>query len=421
MGILDRLGYIRTEAAQRIWGSTVGKNDAPTYVNEFIMGQYWFHDMVESQSKIIRMNPYAWAVTIGLAQSVFEDGFKFVDPEDDEKEIMQDTLKQLQEMEHIKWFGLALGGERGHGHTWLYVGTEELSVDTTVERARVLNLDVFTPEYATVTEWDTNGAPKTLTLKVLVGGGGGNFTKKPIPVSDCILIRNRPYDRSHRGLPVTGPIWASLVGTALIGHAVTTYSAKMGMGAPVITTKGAIGTERAAAAEAALEDWSPTRAFVIPNTVVEKFEFIGASGSTVDFSIYHNIFLDEIAAGTKIPRSIITGGAEVAAGAEVGPDSLAQLVQGEQTRFEPYIRELVRRMNGDTQEYKIFWPVKIATTKKQEAEIRMMNAQADMMEQQAKMASEGTGPNDSTITVTGEQEKPKDQDKNQNPAGSQAK
>jgi len=186
----------------------------------------------------------------------------------------------------------------------------------------------------------------------------------------------------------------------------------------VITTKGAIGTERAAAAEAALEDWSPTRAFVIPNTVVDKFEFIGASGSTIDFSIYTQIFKEEIAAGTKIPLSIITGSADVAAGVEVGPDSLAQLRQGEQTRFEPVIREIVRRMNGDTQEYKIFWPVKVAVDEKQEAEIRMLNAQADMMEAQAKMASEGTGPYDSTITVQG---KPKDEDKKNNPAGSQAK
>jgi len=231
------------------------------------------------------------------------------------------------------------------------------------------------------------------------------------------VYKRQPYDRSHKGLAVTSPIWRSLVGTALIGHAVTTYSAKMGMGAPVITTKGAIGTERAAAAEAALEDWSPTRAFVIPNTVVEKFEFIGASGSTVDFSIYHDIFLDEIAAGTKIPRSEITGGAEVAAGASVGPDNMAQIKQGEQTRFEVYIREVVRRMNGDTQDYKIFWPVKVAVDEKQEAEIRMMNAQADMMEQQAKMASEGRGPNDIQVST---QEKPKDQDKVQNRAGAQA-
>jgi len=198
---------------------------------------------------------------------------------------------------------------------------------------------------------------------------------------------------------------------------VTQYAAKMGMGAPVIITKGAIGTERAAAAEAALEDWSPTRAFVIPNTVVEDFKFLGSQGSTIDFSIYHNIFLDEIAAGTKIPKSIITGSADVAAGVEVGPGQMAQLRQGEQTRFEPVIREVVRRMNGDTQEYKIFWPVKVAVDEKQEAEIRMMNAQADMMEQQAKMASEGRGPND--IQVSTQQEEVKDQDKNNNPAGSQ--
>jgi hypothetical protein len=138
----------------------------------------------------------------------------------------------------------------------------------------------------------------------------------------------------------------------------------------------------------------------------------------VDFGKYHDIFLDEIAAGTKIPRSELTGGAEIAAGVDVGPDNLAKIIQGEQTRFEVYIREVVRKMNGDSQNYKIYWPVKVAVDEKQEAEIRMMNAQADMMEQQAKMASEGRGPNDSTITVEG---KAKDPDKVQNRAGSQTK
>jgi len=414
---MERLGWLREEATQRIWGTTVKKNDPVTYINEFITGQKWHRDEVDSQAHMVRMNPYAWAVTIGLANSVFEDGFKFVDPDDDEKEIMQDVKKRLDEMEALKWFALAYGGERTHGHTWLHIAEEDLQTDSTLERARVLNFDYFTPEYATVVEWDEIGAPTMLKLKVMVGGGT-KYTEKNVPVSECILVRTRPYDRTEKGLPVTGPIWNALVGTALIGHAVTTYSAKMGMGAPVIITKGAVGTERAAAAEAALEDWSPTRAFVIPNTVVEKFDFIGATGSTIDFPSYNNMFLDEIAAGTKIPKSIITGAADVAAGVEVGPGQMAQLRQGEQTRFEPIIREVVRRMNGDTQEYKILWPVKIAVDEKQEAEIRMMNAQADMMEQQAKMASEGRGPNDIMVST---EEKPKDQDKKNNPAGAQAK
>jgi hypothetical protein len=417
MGILERLGLVRQETTAKVHGTLTYKNDPVTYVDAFITGGFWQHDEVLHQAQMMRLNPYAHAVTIGIANSVFEDDFYFVDPEDDEKVIMEDIKDRLKEMEANKWFALALGGERGHGWTWLYVGTEELQTDSTIERARVLNLDAFTPEYAKVSEWHYNGAPKTLNLKVMVGGGN-SFIEKPIPVEDCILIRNTPYDRTHKGLSITGPIWRALVGTALIGHAVTTYSAKMGMGAPVITTKGAIGTERAASAEAALEDWSPTRAFVIPNTVVEKFEFIGASGSTIDFGKYHDIFLDEIAAGTKIPRSELTGGAEVAAGADVGPDNLTKIIQGEQTRFEVYIREVVRRMNGpDTPEYKIYWPVKVAVDEKQEAEIRMMNAQADMMEAQAKMASEGRGPNDIMVST---QEKAKDPDKVQNRPGSQA-
>jgi hypothetical protein len=91
---------------------------------------------------------------------------------------------------------------------------------------------------------------------------------------------------------------------------------------------------------------------------------------------------------------------------------MAQLRQGEQTRFEPVIREVVRRM-GVTEEYDIFWPVKMAVNRKEEAETRMMEAQANMMEAQAEMAKEGRGPNDVQVSV-------KDEDKNNNPTGSQA-
>ena len=121
MGIMDRLGYIRTEAAQRIWASEVGKNDPVTYVDAFITGGFWQYNNVEHQAFMMRLNPYAWAVTVGIANAVFEDDWYFVDPEDDEKKVMEDTKKRLDEMEANKWFSLVYGGERGHGWSWLYV------------------------------------------------------------------------------------------------------------------------------------------------------------------------------------------------------------------------------------------------------------------------------------------------------------
>ena len=420
MSFLDRLRNLREETTQRIFSTSVKKNAPPTYVNDFILEQAWVRDEPLCQAKMVRMNPYAWAVTVGLANSVFEDGFYFVDPEDEEKEIMQDTLKELKRMEAFKWFALALGGERTHGHVWLFVGEEELQVDiNNTDRPRIANLDVFTPEYASVTDWDDNGAPATLELKILTSKGheAQQYHIKEIPVSECVLVRTRPFDRSHEGLPITGPIWNALVSTALIDHAITTYSMKMGLGALVLTTKGAVSSADLDAAKNAMEDLSVSRVAVVPGRAVEKLEYIGASGSSVDFMAYTDIFLNEIAAGTKIPKSIIVGAADIAAGVEVGPGEMANLKQGEQRRFEPIIHEIVRRM-GDATDYKIKWPVKTAIDRKGEAEIRALEAQAELMEGQAKMAQEGRGPNDIMVS-TQQEEKVKDQDKTNNPAGTQ--
>jgi hypothetical protein len=425
MGFMDRFRGIRTEATQRIFGTSVKKNAPPTYINDFITGRYWFHDNVEHQARMMRMNPYAWAVTHGVANSVFEDDFRFISPQrndnNEKVEIMQDVKKRLDEMECLKWFALSYGGERGHGHTWLYVGTEELQTDSTLERARVTNLDVFTPEYATVTEWDEIGAPKTLTLKVLTAKGheAQQYEEIPIPVKDCVLIRTRPFDRSHEGIPITGPIWNSLVSTTIIDHAITTYAMKMGLGALILKTKGTISTEDTTAAQTIMEDLSVSRVGVIPGKHVETLEFVGASSSAVDFASFTDIFINEIAAGTRIPKSIIIGAADVAAGVEVGPGEMANLRQGEQRRFEPFIREVVRRMNGGEEEYEIDWPVKTAIDRREEAEIRYLEAQAEGAEASAestrKMTEQGRGPNDISVG----QERPKDQKKNQNPAGAQ--
>ena len=424
MGILDRFFgnrmeeqiTERIESIQRLFEDTGLKNAPPTYQNDFITERAWFQDIPSNQAKMVRMNPWAWAVTTGLANSVFEDEFRFVDPKDPEKEIMQDVLKELKRMEIFKWCAIALGGERAHGHTWFFVGMEEITVDVITGPPRIANLDVFTPEYATVTEWDEIGRPKTLTLRIATPVAG-EFIKKDIPTSECILVRTRPYDRSERGLPVTGPIWNSLVSTAILDNAITTYAAKTGVGALILKTKGAISTEDKIAAENTMIDLSQSRVGVIPGKVVESLEYIGASGSTVDFSIYTNIFKEEIAAGTKIPLSILTGAADVAAGVEVGPGEMANLKQGEQKRFEPVIREMVRRGWPNDKEYAIDWPVKTAIDRKGEAEIRALEAQADLMEGQAEIAKQGRGPND--IQISTQEEKPKDQDKNNNPAGVQ--
>jgi hypothetical protein len=90
--------------------------------------------------------------------------------------------------------------------------------------------------------------------------------------------------------------------------------------------------------------------------------------------------------------------------------------------MEPYIRDVVRMMGHEGNEYKIKWPVRSATDERAEAEIRVLHATADEAEQRVEnmKATEGRNPGDIQIGFKErEQTKAKDPDKKQNMAGVQ--
>jgi len=395
MSFLDRFRGIRQETSKRLWGTLSSKNAPPTFVSDFILEQAWNRDDPTHRGRMARRDPSAYQITHGLAHNVFDDGFIFVDTEDDEKEIMQDVLKDLERMDHLKYLGLALGGEREQGNAWLGVFPEDLDLRVGViesDAPRIANLDYFTEETAEVVEYDDIGNPVKLEIKVLTNTGNkvNNEQRYPVYIKDCIPVRTRPYDRSHRGIPVTYPVWDALCGLNLVFYAITTYSMKMGVGALIMTTKGAVTAPDKAAAETAMEDLSISRVGVIPGRSVEKLEFIGASGSTIDFSAYINSYLEQIAAGSKYPKDALVGtSAGAITGSEVNSKALYAVIQGEQTAMEPVIREVVRRMGHLDDNYNIKWATRYATDEMQQAQIRVLNVQADEAEQRIKDAKEG--------------------------------
>jgi len=415
MSFLDRLRGVRQEASARLWPTTAYKNTPPSFVSDFITEGAWNRDNMQHRGKMSRRNACAYNMTAGLANNTWDDGFKFVSKDDPEQEIMQEVLKELERMEHLKYMALAHAGELTYGQTFLFVGKEDdedLRVGEIQPKngPRVANFDVFTPETYEITKWDDIGKP--LEFDVLVHTNAGDNTKEyqkfPIKTEDCISFRRGQFDRSYKGTPITYPCWNALVGLELLFHSVTTYAMKVGLGALILTTKGAISSDDLASAKDAMEDLSVSRVGVVPGRAVEKLEYIGASGSSVNFDVYIDAFLDQIAAGSKIPRDVLTGSSAGAiTGSEVNSRALYAVIQGEQTRQEPRIREVVRRMGYESDDYDIMWNVRYATDEKQQAEIRALNAQAEMLEAQAKFASE-------PINVS-----MKDEDKNNNPAGTQ--
>ena len=62
MGILDRFFGVREEITARVFEETSLRNAAPTYRNDFIRERAWFQDIPSNQAKMVRMNPWAWAL-----------------------------------------------------------------------------------------------------------------------------------------------------------------------------------------------------------------------------------------------------------------------------------------------------------------------------------------------------------------------
>lgn len=425
--LIESMGRIRTEVTKRIWGTTSKKNAPPTYVSDFVLDQAWNRDSIEDQAKMVRMSAPAWSIAVGLANNVFDDGFRFVSKEDPEKEVMKDILRELERMEHLKYLSLALAGERTFGKTYLAVFPEDVDLRVGVPKhlpARVANLDVFTPEWYEIVEWSEIGEPLKIEIKVLTSAGKQSniSSREPVDTKDCILFRTRPFDRSDDGLPSTYPIWNALVSLELIFYAITSYSMKHGFGALIMTTKGRASTADINAAKRTMEDLSVTKVGVIPNTAVEKLEFIGAAGSSIDFSQYIDAYLGQIAAGSKYPKDVLLGINQGGAGSAVIDKALYALVQGEQTKMEPYIRDLVRRMGHEGEDYDVAWNVRYATDEMQLAQIRELNARADITEVQAerlKNMPEDQNPDDVNFNVRVKEGEEREPEKDQNPSGRQ--
>jgi hypothetical protein len=175
---------------------------------------------------------------------------------------------------------------------------------------------------------------------------------------------------------------------------------------------GQMSDDTEAALEAALEDSSVMRAFMYDKGLVDSVDFVGPSGpSTNNIVEGINSYLGFIAAGSGVPANILTGQeAGAITGSEINVKALYATLNQIQKSIEPYIRELVRRMGYENEEYEIDWNLRFATDEVESANARLLNANAALAEMQV---DQGIGPND---IVVRDQTRP-DKD---NPTGEQA-
>lgn len=387
------------------WTPPPNKNDPSTYVSEIISGKITDRDDREHQRKMALWSAVGSNICIKLAQNTFDDGFELVDEKG--KVIMEPLQQKLKELNATYFLTQALIMERIYGHCWVFVGKERLYEDIVEADRRVTNLDAFGPEMAKVTEYDENGYPAAVEIKVLKGitkTDGSKGTKeetKRIDIKDLILLRTRPkpFERTYEGMPVLYHVWNTLWSVELAFHSSDFYLGKIGHGMFCLMSKSGTSDERLDRMQKSVEKMSPSRMLVLPGKYVESISFVNASGTPIDFPAEIKSRLGIVGAGTGVPVDLLIGlSAGSITGSEVNVKALYQTLAGIQTSVEPMIRELIRKLGHTDDNYHIRWITRYAHDEEQKAKIGLYEAQTWAIKSgwltpnEIRMRSEGLEP-----------------------------
>jgi len=428
----------RQEGTTRTPSSGVDRRNYPTnFVSEMITGQVWDVESLADRGKVARYDPQGYNIVWGIANAVYDPWFKFIDP-DTKEEIMQDVQAELERLDAQKWLKLAYGYERAYGWSWLrvaLVSATDYRVDTlqhdTVDVQFML--DAFNPEDAKVIALDENGIPSLLQLHLPSDTGETKSRYEEEPTKTWILMRTRPYDRSYKGMPATGSSWDYMAYLRLIFNSIANYSQKIGLGAFVIKTRSAMTSELKAAIENMAKDLSSNRYALIDGRFIESLDFVGASASSINFGEFINVLMDQVAAGSMIPKDILTGASAGAiSGSELNSKEAYGMVSKEQTKQNRYVRELVYRLGYTETNYLIEWNTRYATDEKEAADVEVAKVNANIGRLQFMTLNE-VRARENLENVEGGDESPnaqpdfsigmkeqrpnKDENQNQNPEG----
>lgn len=338
----------------------------------------------ESLSIVAREDPIASYVVNRIAEIVYDDGFKLVNQGTEEEHrynqpIQDELIRMNGKQKLIQWYAAV----REQGHAWLDVipaknnAKDHREDDSDKElQPKIAKIDVYSPLFTEVVEWTDKGQPKVLNVNIKLPDGSSNII--PIKTKDTILQRLRPFgDRTFRGVSELVDIWDALTYIRQVLFSMGWYSIKTGIGVFYVKIRGAVTAEKIAAAKAVLTGLSTKRGIIYSDLVVDEFGFIQSNTSSINFPDYVDTLLSQVAIGTGIPKSILSGVDSSLGGSEAAIELNTDVISTEKQKQEFYLRELFLRMGFEEQDYDFEWPTRFALSEEEESKILMNDTQAD--------------------------------------------
>jgi len=224
-----------------------------------------------------------------------------------------------------------------------------------------------------------------------------------------------PVGRSFEGYSTMAPVWANLTYFRESNDAMVWSHKKEGIGTQMWYILGAASSEVVDDLEEQLQEVTSRRAMVVENDKVDRVEWTAPpSSGTASIVQGLDFALGIISAGSEIPKDIYTGvSAGAITGSEVNNKAMYAVIDKRQSEITPYVQNTIQRMGYDPVDMVIDWNVRYATDELEQAQIRLLNAQAAQLEMQVE---QGIDPNAINIGFNAGE----DPDQTQNPTGVQS-
>ena len=375
--------YREETAAQRVTSQGIVDANAPsTAIPALIRKDPQNKYEAETQLLLVNEDPIARFVCQNIAEQVYDDWFIIVERGTKKEHPRNAELQAELERMNAKWhLTQALFWRKTNGHCWLdLIPPAEESIDDSgnIISPKIVKLEVLTKLRTTVTTWFTNGMPDDLEVTVRMPDGTDNIL--PRKAADTIFMRTEPLgDGSFEGLSELVPIFDALNYIRQVLFSMGWHAVKTGIGVFFVKVKGALTTEKKAAAEAMLTGLSTKRGVIYSDLIIDEFGFVQSNASNTNFPEYIKTLLGQIAVETGIPISILTGDNQgQIAGSEVNSDLKVAVLNTDQQDEERFLRELFERMGFVDMDYDFDWNARFATNEEQKSKILSNNTQADV-------------------------------------------
>jgi len=366
------IGYTRTISSGWMEGPLSHHKLASKSDKESDYFMQWVHPL--KLHRVGTRTPLGYRLTYGLADDVWNSqvGVKI----HNELELTEEVNKKYTDyMKSRGWFRemkIFTGGfyEQGEASLLLYFdATQDIP-----ERPDFAHFEQPVPKNAEITKvkavnyvdykivlWDDFGEPEMYVVDVHLGFKG----TQGIRVHASRMMRYCDYElyQKHTGWAKLHVVYDSILIHAGIVKAAGEAAFRWGTGHPLILTKNVLDDAEIAIIKRAIG--TPTRRswHILPSEYVESFEMKGQAGQMLNLKVLADLALENVIIGTKVPRAVLTGEVQVAAGG-VEDRTFYGLLDERQTELEEFVRRYhqrdinIRKIFNKLPDYEIDWGIR---------------------------------------------------------------